>query len=534
MYTKNLTKDLFSSFKGLKDDINGFVNFIKNNKLLTILCWFFLIFSYGIKWLFYNISADTEIMLNDYEGMSFSWIGIDRFGLVLTKKILKLVPFNPFVANFLMLCTMFLLLMFLCFMFSSLAKKFKNRAKCLFILPCVFITHPLFAEQFNYTLQAFEVSFAIFLAFLAAYLITKWIFDSKNLTHLILGTIFLIWAFWSYQAILFLYISLVLALYVYAFFNSCKGPDNINEKWDDKIFFRLAAFKYVTTFIVSYVVYFIVNKVVKTILHAGTAAYLDGMIEWGRQKALVESIKGILNHILGYRFFCICGFIFFVLALVFFYYKVNNKILFILSLIGLLGSPFLLAFYLGHPPVPRSQFSLQLVLALSLFFMTQFLEKKTLLKFFTVVVSMFTAFTQGYRVANVFYSEYMRYNYDVFIANKIEERINILDIEDQHSKPIVFVNLLRSPVVAKDMKCNNIGVSFFEWYNPHDPNMPLGVTYVARGFMQTIGYNYKLPTNEECKRALEISKNMKLWPSPYSVKYEDGIIIVKLPEEFSL
>ena len=532
MDAKILAKDLTYSFKDLKNDLLNFVRFIKNNKLNTILCWFFLIFSYGVKWMFYNISADTEIMLNDYHGMSFSWIGIDRFGLVLTKKIFRLFPFNPFVANFLMLCTMFLLLMFLCFTFYSLAEKFKNKAKCLFILPCVFITHPLFAEQFNYTLQAFEVSFAILLAFLAAYLITKWIFDSKNLAHLMLGTTSLVWAFWSYQAILFLYVSLVLSLYVYTFFNFFTSSDEVIGKKIDKTFFRLLAFKYITTFVVSYAVYFIVNKIVKIILHAGTAAYLDGMIEWGR-RPLFESIKGILNHILGYRFFCICGFVFFVFALTFLKTKNKNKLLFVLSLLGLLGSPFLLAFYLGHPPVPRSQFSLQFVLAFSLFFLTNFFEKKFLLKSVVIIVSMFLAFTQGYRVANVFYTEYMRYNYDVFVANKIEERINQLDIEDQHSKPIVFVNLLRSPVVAKDMKCNNIGISFFEWYNPNDPNRPLGVTYVARGFMQTIGYNYKLPTKDECKKALEISKTMKLWPNPYSVKYEDGIIIVKLPEEFS-
>ena len=532
MDAKILARDLIFSFKDLKNDLVNFVRFIKISKLTTVLCWFFLIFSYGVKWIFYNISADTEIMLNDYHGMAFSWIGIDRFGLVLTKKIFKLFPFNPFVANFLMLCTMFLLLMFLCFIFSSLAEKFKNKAKYIFILPCVFITHPLFAEQFNYTLQAFEVSFAIFLAFLAAYLITRWIFDSKNLAHLLFGVAFLVWAFWSYQAVLFLYISLALALYVYTFFNFFTSPDEFINKKFDKTFFRLAALKYIVTFVASYAIYFVVNKIVKIILHAGTAAYLDSMAEWG-QRPLFESIKSILNHILGYKFFCICGFLFFALSLIFLNSKNKNKILFVLSLLGILGSPFLLAFYLGHPPVPRSQFSLQLVLAFSLFFLANFFEKKTLFKSVAVIVSMFLAFTQGYRVANVFYTEYMRYSYDVFVANKIEERINQLDIENQHSKPIVFVNILRSPVVAKEMKCNNVGVSFFEWYNPNDPNMPLGVTYVARGFMQTIGYNYKLPTSEECKKALKISKTMKLWPSPYSVKYEDGIIVVKLPEEFS-
>ena len=104
-------KKLFSyNFSELKLDFYSFLDFLKKNKLTVVLCWFFLLFSYGIKLFYYSISIDTESMLTFKEGVIYSWIGINRFGLVFTKELLKLILFNPFVANFFMLLTAFLFL----------------------------------------------------------------------------------------------------------------------------------------------------------------------------------------------------------------------------------------------------------------------------------------------------------------------------------------------------------------------------------------------------------------------------------------
>lgn len=129
------------------------------------------------------------------------------------------------------------------------------------------------------------------------------------------------------------------------------------------------------------------------------------------------------------------------------------------------------------------------------------------------------------------YAEYMRYEYDVSLANKIDERINLLDIENNKEIPVVFDGMLVSPAVRNSSRGHNVGVSFFEW---HWASNPTGVAHIALGFMKTLGYNnYRMPTDDECKKGLEIAKTMKVWPSPYAVKYEDGIVVVKLPQSLN-
>ena len=210
------------SLQDLKNDLNLFWNFLKNNKLTIILTWFFILMAYGIKLFFYSISIDTEAIINDYNGLLNSWLSIGRFGLIFTKKLLKLVPFNPYVACFLMIFTMFLFSIFISFLFNYLTFE-KNTNNILnLIIPCLFITSSLFAEQFNFILQGFEVALAILLASISAFLITKWVIDNKNIVHLILGIICMVWAFASYQAVFFLYISLVLACYYFIYKSSFK------------------------------------------------------------------------------------------------------------------------------------------------------------------------------------------------------------------------------------------------------------------------------------------------------------------------
>ena len=47
------------------------------------------------------------------------------------------------------------------------------------------------------------------------------------------------------------------------------------------------------------------------------------------------------------------------------------------------------------------------------------------------------------------------------------------------------------------------------------------------GFMNTLGYNYIEPTQEQISEGYEIAKNMDSWPNKNSVKFENGLIVVK-------
>ena len=509
------SKIYYSGYE-LKKDFNLLLDFLKTNKLTIILTWFFILFAYGIKLFFYSISIDTEAIINNYDNLLNSWLSIGRFGLIITKKILHLVPFNPYAANFLMLCSMFLFSIFLSFLFDYLTFQKSAKSKLTFILPCLFITAPWFAEQFNFTLQGFEVAFSIFLTLITSFLITKWIIDSKNIIHLILGIILMVWTFASYQAIVFLYISVSLACYFFLYFINSREKLNLNTT-----FFRVAPIKYLLTFVCGYAIYYVFNKLIA--IKLGADKYLDYMISWGKGNNL-GCIREILDYILHSKSYLIVSLVILFYSAINLFSKNKNKILFLLSSIALVLSPFFLAFYLGHALPPRSQFSLQFVYAFCIYILAWLLKDKKIIKYFALALIIALSFTRAYRVSNLMYTDYMKYQSEVTLANKISERIDMLNLDDKFKYPVVFVGKLHPLSTPNESREDVIGFSFFEW----DYNTPHGSNYRILGFMKTIGYEFRAPTVDEIEKGKNLAEDMNCWPNANSVQFREDIILVKL------
>lgn len=85
----------------LMDEYLNFSKFIKNNIPLLVVTMFFTIFSYGCLLFYYRISIDGETMLSNYEGTLGWWITLERFILVVIKKITDVNSFNTYSATFL-------------------------------------------------------------------------------------------------------------------------------------------------------------------------------------------------------------------------------------------------------------------------------------------------------------------------------------------------------------------------------------------------------------------------------------------------
>ena len=505
----NLRQNLAYSLSELKKDIYSFFNFLKDNKFATILCWFFILLSYGIKLFWYSIGLDTDIAINDMPWTLKWWMSIDRSGLVFTKKIFNLIPLNPYVEIFLMFFAIFWALMVLCFLFSYISQKFNSKSKLEFIIPCVFITQPLMEDQFNFTLQAFEFSFALFLVFTAVFMVTRWVLDSKNVLHLILAFLLLVWSFWSYQAIVFLCFAIILAIFVLIY----------SSKLDlshDENFLRKVALRYAIFFISVFFTYFVANKCIGLFFNLFKDDYLNNMFLWNKGDILICLMK-ILHYMLKFKTYWILVLLMVFYTCIILRKKRNNKILFCLAVLGLIISPFILSIYLGNGLLPRMQIVLSFVMAFIFYFLASNIKLK-FIKSLIVAMSLMLAFNQSYTVSGLLYSRYMRYQSEVELAHKISERIANLNIENIEDVPIDFIGIMYpEPVHLK---------TFFECWSPST-----GVAGSALSFMKTIGYNYKMPNEEDHKKAKEIAKTMKIWPSKEAVKYEDGIIVIKLSEE---
>lgn len=243
----------------LKNDINDFVQFCKLNIKSIILIVIFTIMTYGIKIFNYSISIDTEKLINQYDWQMDTWASFGRFGLVFTKKLFGLKPFNAYISCFMMVVAMIIFGITWSYVISYFSFEKSKKSIITAVFPIIFITAPLFTEQFNFILQSFEVAFAIILCSIAVFFISKWTINSKNPIYIIISLICMIWGFGTYQAIVLLYISGALACYILIYIANKKGNVKL-----DKNYFGLAVLKYSGSFILGYIAFFIVDKIVKS------------------------------------------------------------------------------------------------------------------------------------------------------------------------------------------------------------------------------------------------------------------------------
>lgn len=327
----------------------------------------------------------------------------------------------------------------------------------------------------------------------------------------------MIWGFGTYQAIVLLHISGALACYILIYIANKKGNVKL-----DKNYFGLAVLKYSGTFILGYIGFFIVDKIVKSFY--GTSNYVDGMIKWGTEPA-IESVKNILRYVryglfgdgLFYsKLFLVCIVFLAIYAILNMFTKNKDKFLFLSAVGVFIASPFLLSVYIGNGLIPRMQFNYQFVIAFILY-LSVWIFKDKKVKSIIMVIILCIAMNQSYTVVKLFTSEQLKYEDDVKLANQIADRIESLELGEAPEYPVVLVgnhtNNIPNKVVGEF-----IGRSWFEFG---------GNSLRAIGFMNTLGYNYIEPTQEQISEGYEIAKNMDSWPNKNSVKFEDGLIIVK-------
>lgn len=486
---------------------------------------FFVFLAYGIRIVYYSISIDTEVIINDPSALLMSWLSTGRFSLVFLKKILQLIPFNSYIAAFLMIVTNIIMVYFFSFMiwcFSGGKSTFLGKAAiCSGIC---FITFPIFAEQFSFLLQAFEVSLGIFTTMLSVYFLTNWVLEKKK-PYIVISLLMSVFSFGIYQSNIFLFISITLGSYILLLYK-------LNKENELRI-----GLIYLLFFIISFILYSLVNKIVYYhffgigFFDVNQNSYLGSQILWGK-----IPVKQCLNNILFY--FCsivfehekfagwllVISFIA-VLAFIILYClkqtKALAKILFLIACILLLVSPFLLSIFMGNAQAIRTQFSIAAVISFGLFYVFILLEKKKISKIVYFVLVILLMITQSLKISNYFYLDYLKYQEECNLAFCLSLQIDALENEEDEY-PVVFVGTHSFSFndTMKNYQWDTIGRSFFEW----DAGTEMGSNLRIHGFFKTLGKDYPLPSPQNVAKANSISENML----ENSVQKSEGIIIVKL------
>lgn len=500
-------------------------DYIKKNINICLLNLFFIFLSYGTLIFYYKIGIDSERSSIMYDKIfdGAAWINQGRFGIVFLKNIFNTgiitVPVFNYILAFICLNITLLLINYILDRYNY---NCKNRILTNLAFNIFFITSTQLSTWLTFTMYAFEMSIGYLTTVLAVFYISEYnIYGSDCKKNLWKSIIFLLLATSIYQSFVTLYVSIILFILIIRINN-----DKLRDDFNLIYISGLSAF-------ISIVLYMVINKILSGVFIAESEGYIGGFIGWKKADlinsffSVARSIGGILSgsSLYGGQ---IIGLIYIIAIIILIYlflkYRDFKKIIYILIL---LIAPFILSLvFLSAQPI-RSFVALPFVCGAVVYLAMNEMKKLYKFKFLGIICVCIVGINISVYPAKLNYGDFIRYNQDVNLANKISEKINELNLGEYPEYPVVFIGYNSSNDENYVIKNEVIGSSIFEW--------DMGNIVRQNYFMKTLGYTYIFPSNEEVQLGYEISKNMEIFPNEGSVVFKDKVIVVKLsnPTEYS-
>ncbi|MED4224292.1 glucosyltransferase domain-containing protein [Neobacillus cucumis] len=509
----------------LKNEKNEFLAFVQKAKFLLVITIFFMILSYGIKLFYFDFSIDTEAILDDYPQQMDNWLNVNRLGLVFTKYLLFHHRFNPFVANILTFFTFTIVCYFLSYLVHRILGPVSKSAG-MFILPILFLTHPIFAEQFNFTLQNFEVALGILFQVLA--LLLTYYYTQKNyIIFPVVAIVLNIWSFLTYQA---LYSFFITGAVVSILLILCRDQKESQPRAFSG--YLVIILKYSLIYLLSFILAQLLAITYTKIMHIPSGTYLTRQILWGKlpTSEVIQEIQKQLSTVFFAKnaSFYNYGFIISTILVLFIFIKkivkrVPDIYLEIFVFLVLYLSPFLLTIIIGQGEAIRAQMpALELVIAFNFYYVYWSLHNHWLRKAL-VTYCLILAFNQSYAAANLLFSEHVKYKEDVTLANRMNVQLDNLGVGDRADYSLVILGK-HEPESVVVLPGETLGRSFFAW----DIGTRAGTTYRAIGFMRILGYPFHRPTSKQLDYAHSIEKELTVWPKKDSIRIHGNLIVIKL------
>ena len=522
-----MRKQCSAFWKEIKESARGFAAFAGGHKGVIIVLVLALLFVYGAQIFYYSVSIDGEAALISEREILKSWLTIDRYGLLITKTLFGLDRFVPFVSNFLMVLALGFSAFFFDFCVNEWAGSSKRYRLFYYIFPVAYITAPCLAEQFYFSLQSFEVAWAMLLCIFSVYCFSRRLFRKNSILWTVPGFICMIWAFATYQSFVGVFIAVALVSFLLVYQN---GGITVPKK----NFWLFCGLKYIAAFVIGFAAYMLIGRLIRENFNL-VSAYLDNQMVWK-----TEGASAALHYILGDAARIYAGFMptFFsrlftpVMLLCTLLLIVRGRrmkrsgfLIYLAACALLMVSPLFLSVYSGfHQPL-RGQLTYVFVFAFFLAGLTTVTRKA--LSAVCCLIGAVVSLYHGQTVTQLFHTAYVTYNQDRDLAAAVYNRVSQVGADAGMEKyTVVFVGT-HSPVFTEDALLGEmIGKSFFEW----DSASYYGSTGRIIAFCDPLGYEMEIPDEAQAAYAQEQAASMPTWPATGSVQASDGIIIVKLSE----
>ena len=512
-----------------KTNKENILDFMRKSKVSIIIILVFILFAFGQRLISGGFSIDTELYINQLEigGNDAWWIGLGRWGLVFLNKFLQMGTLPIFTNNFLTVFIMFAYSITYNYLFYTLiSKKYKDVfLKFQFIFPIIFVTNPIFAEQYNFILQNVGVALSILMIPISMIFIHMATESTNKIKKAILYIISIgvsIIGFAVYQSIILLYIATVVVCYL------LKVIFSNDNNWKYLL-------KQIGVFIIIAGFYLIISK----ILGQGNSYLQSAWGESGIKQCLINIFYCVKNMLYCDTIFYNIGYIISIAIIIgmiiYLIIKKRMKIGVLIASIGLLAAPFYIMIITGVDQLKRTQFNYSFVVGIILMLFIVFLAKKEKLKYITIISLVFMvaiAYMQAYTTSSLFYTANVTYQSDESFANNLAENIYEKEWYDENKEyTIIFVGEhlpnLKNAYVTSEI----IGRSFFEF----DYQYIYGVNQRATAFLEILGYKFNMATAEEfefAKKYVE-ENDIPIYPKEEAIQLiNDNQIIVRLSEEY--
>ncbi len=192
----------------VKTAVGEFRDFVAGHKKTGLLTALIILATWSVLGFRSDIGVDTEIMIAFPETMLKSWCGIGRFGLVFTKRLFGMSLFCQPVSAIAMMAVLWMICMTVGFAVCQWSG-YDDRYRFFYaVFSAVYVTSPCLAEQFYFQLQYFEVIWGIFMAVVAVYGISRYVYGKESIGWVFMAVLCGVWAFGSYQVTVVIFIAL--------------------------------------------------------------------------------------------------------------------------------------------------------------------------------------------------------------------------------------------------------------------------------------------------------------------------------------
>lgn len=277
--------------KGMERTFENGVELIRTHRSFAVVSVMIILMTYGTFAATYVTQWDSIETIGDYPKNLLWWLQLGRFSLAAMKKIFENGYLNITFSNSMMLAVLYIVVLFYGLMFR-LRRKYTgwfSEAE-LIIFTLMFVTVPMMLQQYCFTLQVWELLSGYLTALLASECFLR---SEKKRIFLLPAILLLTWTIGIYQALC--------TVFVFCVFAGLLTEQITAEEQQHKVQLSVRrCLDFIMRFFIliagTGILYFAVNRILRTIFKFGDAGYLGNYIKWlGRPFS--QSVYEILHQI---------------------------------------------------------------------------------------------------------------------------------------------------------------------------------------------------------------------------------------------